>query len=629
MAPKTLSVTFAGDSSQLGKTFSAIGKDADGFGHKIGGIGKAAAIGLGGLVVGVAAAAGPLFNLGAELELMGKKAGTVFGDQLGSVQAWAKESAAAMGLTSQQAVGLAANFADLLIPMGFTRKQAADMATDVTGLSGALAEWSNGKRTAAEVSEILAKAMLGERDGLKELGISISEADVSARLAKNGTEGLTGAALEQAKALATQQLIMEKSTDAQKAYAEGAGSAARKAAEAKASFETMKGELATGLLPVFSALIPAIQPVIGILGGVLSSVVGALAPVIKTLAEALGPILTEVMKALSPVLGVLASALAQILVALLPLLPVLAQLISAIAPIIPKLAELISTLVSGLMPIITPIIGLITGLVSVLVGFLGPAITFIKGLLQSILAPFRSVGQTASELASKLSSVWNDIKAKVAEMVAAVKAKFEDVVAFIRGIPGKILAALGKLGSLLWDAGKSLMDGLLAGIKRAWENIKTFLSGLANTIRSLKGPLDKDRVLLTPQGEAIMEGFLEGLRNKFPQLEAMLTGIAGTISRAMSPILSNQGIPWADDWETRNKLRAQYGLPEDYWSLGPMGAGHFDHITPEQFAAARAPQVIINNNIQGSVTTENDLTDSMLQRMHEKWRANGSILAGV
>jgi hypothetical protein len=46
---------------------------------------------------------------------------------------------------------------------------------------------------------------------------------------------LTGAALQQAKAIATQQLIFEKSTDAQKAYEEGAESLTRKKAELKAT----------------------------------------------------------------------------------------------------------------------------------------------------------------------------------------------------------------------------------------------------------------------------------------------------------------------------------------------------------------------------------------------------------
>jgi hypothetical protein len=215
-------------------------------------MGKFALIGLAGAV---ALAAGPLMNLSRNMELMGAKAATVFGDQLGSVQKWAGESAAAMGLSSAKAVGLAASFADLLIPMGFTRQQAADMSTGVVGLSGALAEWSGGTRTAAEVSQILAKAMLGEREQLKELGISITEADVQQRLFEKGQQDLTGAQLQQAKATATQELIFEKSTDAQAAYATGGDTLARQQSELRATLDTVKEQIATALIPVFKAAI--------------------------------------------------------------------------------------------------------------------------------------------------------------------------------------------------------------------------------------------------------------------------------------------------------------------------------------------------------------------------------------
>jgi hypothetical protein len=162
-----------------------------------------------------------LLGLSIELEAMGNKAQVVFGDQLATVQQWADTSANRMGLTSREAVGLAAGFADLLIPMGFARDAASKLSTDVIGLSGALAQWSGGTRSAAEVSQILSAAMLGERESLKSLGIAISENDVTSRLAAKGQDKLTGKALEQAEAIATAELIFEKSTDAQAAYLQG------------------------------------------------------------------------------------------------------------------------------------------------------------------------------------------------------------------------------------------------------------------------------------------------------------------------------------------------------------------------------------------------------------------------
>lgn len=245
--------------SKLGGTLGKMGDIAGKAGVGIGKMGGVVGIGLG-VVGGAVIGAGlKITDMAGKLELMGKKSAIVFGDQLTSVQAWADKSAHSMGLTKREAVGLAGGFADLLIPMGFTRKAAADMATSTVGLSGALAEWSGGALSAAEVSDVLSAAFLGERDGLQQLGISISQAEVDAELLAKGQQNLTGKALQQAEALATQKLIMEKSTDAQKAFADGAGSLARKTQESKARMREMGDTLLTAATPALIAIGDAVQ----------------------------------------------------------------------------------------------------------------------------------------------------------------------------------------------------------------------------------------------------------------------------------------------------------------------------------------------------------------------------------
>lgn len=268
MSDKELGVVVKGKDEVSGP-FAKVKKSLNGIGDSAGGLkgklaalggafktmGKVALVGIAGIAAGLLAAFPSMLELGTKLEQMAAKAKTVFGDQLGVVEKWAATSANAMGLTSRQAVGLAANFADLLVPMGFTREQAAGMSTDVVGLSGALAQWSGGTRTATEVSEILAKAMLGEREGLKELGISITEADVKARLLADGNDKLTGSALAQAKAQATQALIFEKSKDAQAAFATGSDTLIGKQALMGAKVEELKEKIAVGLTPVFHTVV--------------------------------------------------------------------------------------------------------------------------------------------------------------------------------------------------------------------------------------------------------------------------------------------------------------------------------------------------------------------------------------
>lgn len=202
----------------------------------------------------LSAAGVQLFNMGANLEQMEKKAKTVFGDTLPMVTQEAEKNARAMGMTNAQYIQATANMGDLLIPMKFSRDVAAELSTQTINLSGALAEWTAGKYNAAEVSDILSKAMLGEREQLKSLGISIMEADVTQRLMEKGMDKLTGTALQQAKALATLELITEKSADAQTAFAEGSESLTRSKAELVARTQELAERLASSLIPAFETI---------------------------------------------------------------------------------------------------------------------------------------------------------------------------------------------------------------------------------------------------------------------------------------------------------------------------------------------------------------------------------------
>lgn len=313
MAKNTITVTLLGDNKDLKKALGDSSTDVDGFGKKAGKalkIGTAAVAGLGAAAV----AFGPsLVAAGSELDALGVKSETVFGSSLSEVTTWADGVAGSMGMTTAQLTGQAAAFGDLLKPMGFTADQAADMSTEMLDLSGALSAWSGGQVDASEAADVLAKAMLGEREGLKGLGISISEADVSARLAAKGQEELTGAALEQAKALATQELILEKSTDAQTAWADGSMDGVKAQNEASASIEQLKENFVRGIYPALQQILPVVQRV--------ASWIGERIPTAFAFAERIGNRLRDVFQFLGdnmnyvvPILSGLAVAAATLLV---------------------------------------------------------------------------------------------------------------------------------------------------------------------------------------------------------------------------------------------------------------------------------------------------------------------------
>lgn len=278
----TISIAILGDNSKFKRALSQSSRKLDDFASNVGSKAASVAKGFGVMTAaagGLAVVAGKqLFDVAEELTSLDQKIGTVFsGQSLDQVTGWADEVAARMGLTATQAAGLAANAGDLLKPMGFTADEAANMSTEIVGLSGALSEWSGGQRSVEETASILQKALLGERESLKELGISINQAEVDQRAMTiamaDGRDEITA----QDKALATQALIMEKSTDAQAAFAAGGNDLTAAQNKLKAAFGELQEDLARKLMPVFAQAASAVVELIDVfdrdgLSGVISNV---------------------------------------------------------------------------------------------------------------------------------------------------------------------------------------------------------------------------------------------------------------------------------------------------------------------------------------------------------------------
>lgn len=170
--------------------------------------------GLGKLVVG-------LWDLSKVMAGDSVRSSVVLGDQIGYVEDQAAKLAGTMGMTNREFVAATAATADLLVPLGFSREAAAKMSVETQKLSGALNEWTGGRYGAEEISMRLQKAMLGETESLKELGISIkldSKEFKDLVKVKMETNKVTE---DQARSMAMLDLLYAKSTDAQTAYANG------------------------------------------------------------------------------------------------------------------------------------------------------------------------------------------------------------------------------------------------------------------------------------------------------------------------------------------------------------------------------------------------------------------------
>ena len=148
----------------------------------------------------------------SDVEEMQSKFNTVFGELAGEVTGELQTFADAANRSIFDLQGFAASLQDTFVPMGFARDEAAKMSIQVVKLAEDLASFNN--IPTEEALERLQGGLIGNHENLIKFGVRINEAVLKEQLLIDGTNELTGAALEQAKAQARMTLIMKGTTDA-------------------------------------------------------------------------------------------------------------------------------------------------------------------------------------------------------------------------------------------------------------------------------------------------------------------------------------------------------------------------------------------------------------------------------
>jgi hypothetical protein len=155
-----------------------------------------------------------LIDAASDAEEIGSKFDVTFSSIQSRAQSFADELRNSYNQSSTGAKELLANTGDLLTGFGFTQNAALDLSIEVQRLAVDLASFTNFSGGAEGASQALTKALLGERESVKSLGISILESDVQARVFENSQKGLTFETERQAKAFATLQIAQEQSKNA-------------------------------------------------------------------------------------------------------------------------------------------------------------------------------------------------------------------------------------------------------------------------------------------------------------------------------------------------------------------------------------------------------------------------------
>lgn len=179
----------------------------------------------------------------------------------------------------------------------------------------------------------------------------------------------------------------------------------------------------------------------------------------------------------------------------------------SLEPFMPQLKIL--AIIIGVV-LLTPILVIIGVIAALVAGFI---------LITAVIA--RVIGWF-SQLSASVSEVMASFQRSINEKVSNVWNTFRD-------LPGRIINALGNLGSLLYSAGRDLVQGLINGIKdmtgSAINSVKDVAKSITNGMKSVLGIHSPSKVFANI-GRDITAGMTQGIEQGTPDVTKALTGMA-------------------------------------------------------------------------------------------------------
>jgi hypothetical protein len=248
-------------------------------------------------------------NAASDLHEQINKVDVVFRGSQRSVLQWSENTAKGLGIARGEALGFAATFGNLLVPMGIARNQAARMSTQLVQLAADLASFNNANPE--DVLQALQSGLAGQIRPLRQFGIFIDQARIKAealrlglvkgtvdqgqarvateqlsiaqakynqalkdfgpnttqvasahvtleraqRAVSKAASGATGQLSQQQKVMATMSIIMRDSRDAQGDFARTSGGLANQQRILRAEITNLEEKLGKTLLPTVLRLV--------------------------------------------------------------------------------------------------------------------------------------------------------------------------------------------------------------------------------------------------------------------------------------------------------------------------------------------------------------------------------------
>jgi len=395
----------------------------------------------------------------SDAEEIYSKFSVVYRDIATEANAMADSLDESFGLSSVKARELLADTGDLLTGFGFTQESALQLAGEVNKLAVDLASFTNFSGGAEGASVALTKALLGESEQAKALGIVLRQDSDEYKTLVQHFQDAEGATLLQAKALAALEIAQKQSANALGDYARTSESFANQQRELKMDLQDLSVMFGEIMMPLAKQLQSVVRGLIGWFKE-LSQTKKNIITVVAGLAAAFGPLLTTI--------GFMATN-------------VIPGLVSAFGALRAAFTALMTTIAAN------PIGALVT----------------VLGLAAGALLLFKSRSQEAADAQWELGDAIKDVSEALGQQI------WEELVSSYTMAGDKTITLTGSLDNLA-EAIDGLTKGELESLKLYLE--KQYADAAANASQ-------ETNELLKQMGEADMSQFAAGLELVNERLE--------------------------------------------------------------------------------------------------------------
>lgn len=199
-------------------------------------------------------------NLGSDLSEVQNVVDVTFGQGADKINAWAKTTSTAFGVSELSAKQYAGTMGAMLKSMGLSTSAAADMSTTIAGLAGDMASFYNLDTDTA--FEKIRSGISGETEPLKQLGINMSVANLEAYALAHGISTSYSKMSQSNQALLRYNYLLSVTSDAQGDFARTSDSWANQTRILKLNFDSLKSSIGQVLINALTPLLKKLNSLI-------------------------------------------------------------------------------------------------------------------------------------------------------------------------------------------------------------------------------------------------------------------------------------------------------------------------------------------------------------------------------